>query len=107
MSCVQGLQKVKGFSPSDFSNNNSVGSMPERRFKQVSNSHTRDSALFAPCFHAHEIVFTDVQLSRVLDQQHAIIIWDEVRQNTQQSCLTGPGATADENILPLHYRIAE
>ena len=102
---VQRLQQVERFRATDLANQDAIGSMPQRRTKQVGNRDGRQRRLLAerrlrtPCFEPKHVRFVQVNLSGLLDQNNAIAIGNVRGQRIEQRGLAGAGTAGDQDVL--------
>jgi hypothetical protein len=69
MARVQDLQKVKGLSAPNFSNQNPIRAMSQRCFEQIANRDGWCAVLFAARFKADEVCVRQLDLGGVFDEQ--------------------------------------
>jgi hypothetical protein len=98
--CVQGLEQIKGFSTTHFADDDSVRPVAQSGLQQVADGHGWQSSLFAAGFQSHQVGLSDVQFSRVLDQQNPFINGDRISEDIQKRSLSAAGSSADKDVLP-------
>ena len=75
--------------------------MTQGCFQKIADRHRRQAVLFAAGFESKDILFLNLYLCRVLNQDNALMVWNELRQNISESCLATRCSPADENVLAL------
>src|SRR4051794_33433721 len=99
MTGVEGLQQVEGFGTSDLAYKHAVGSVTERRPKQVPNGHRGYGRLLPPGLEADEIVVRQLQLRCVFDQDNPVGGVDVPGERVEERGLSGRCTATNQNVL--------
>ena len=81
VSGIEKLQKIESLAASYLAQDDSVGTMSKRGFQEVANRHGGEPILFLSGFKPNEVLLAHVNLGRVLDQQYAFVVGDELPEN--------------------------
>ena len=78
---VQELQEIEGFASANLPQNDTVRAMAEGCFQEIANGHCRKAVLFPACFKPDEIFLRQLNLGRVLDDEHPFILRNEFSED--------------------------
>ena len=96
---VQRLQQVERFPAAHLANNDPVRPMSQRRAKQLANRHGRQAGLLPAGLKPDEVGAINLKFRGVLDEDHAIVQWQEGRQRVQERGLAGARPATDQDVL--------
>lgn len=82
MAGVEELEKVESFAAANLAQNDSVGAMAEGGFEKVANGYCGEAGLSLAGLEANQIVFPDLNLGGVFDNQDAlgVVLAEAARQ---------------------------
>lgn len=83
MAGIQQLQQIKGFSASNFTEQDTVGPMPESRFQQVADRDGRRAVLLAAGLEPNEVLMGQLNLRRIFDKKDALIGGNELSKRCE------------------------
>src|SRR5579872_1789889 len=108
VSGIQSLQEVEGFLAANLAQNGAVGAMAETCLEQVTDGDGGDFwSLRAARLEANEVGFSYVNLRRILDDQQAVFLGNEVGQDVQQGGFSCAGAAADQDVSAIQDGLAK
>ncbi len=71
MAGVQGLQKIKGFAATDFTDDDAVRPMTQGGSQEVPDRYCRSIRLLSPGFKSDQVALANADLRRVFDEDDA------------------------------------
>src|SRR5262249_40427464 len=81
------------------SQNDSVGTMPERCLEKVANGHCRQPAHFTPRFESDKVCLRELEFGSVLDENDAVVFRDKSGKKAGKRSLARPCAARDKQVL--------
>src|SRR5436309_2753085 len=103
MAGVQSLKKIEGFPSPDFTDDDAVRPVAEGGSQQVPNRHCWSIRLLSPGFKPNQVALANADLCRFFDEDDALLVWDKLRQDVEQRCLSGPRTPTDQDISPAFH----
>ena len=93
MAGVERLKQVERFPAAHLADDDAIGTMPKGRPAQVADRDGREAGLFTAGLEADEVRPVDLQLCRILNEDDAVVRWQERRERIEQRRLDVGGGT--------------
>src|SRR5712692_5168683 len=98
MASVEGIEQRPGLKSTHFTENDPVRSPAESRLQKVIEGYVGLERV-GLAFDRQNVRFLDTKFGGVLDDDDAILFWNEVSQYPQECGLAGAGSTTDKQCL--------
>jgi hypothetical protein len=98
MSGIESVCECAGFGSAHLTNNDSVRSVPENCFQQVTKCDW-PLVCIELGFDGDDMRFSDGELCRVFDDQNAVFVGDGIGKDVYERCLARAGSTGYQDIV--------
>ena len=84
---ISPLNQIESLTAANLANDDPVWPVPECCFQKITDRDGRQTVLLTPGLESKDILFLNLYLRSVLDQDNALVVWNALRQNIGASRL--------------------
>src|SRR5213080_4958746 len=99
MTGVEKLQEIECLTAANFTEDDSVWTMAEGCFQEVTDAHSRQTVLWLPSFKTNKVVLVHLNFGGVFDEENSFIARNEFPKDIKERCLPGPRAAGDQDVF--------